>query len=249
MQLFTMPRRGVVRAGLTMAVAALCCVGAGFGLTRTSASASQGGASASIPTSLQRQLTQLKTGEQHLRRETKKLFAAQRTAAHAQREATSAQSKLSYAEQIDAAKQSITQQQSLYGLLFNGDGPQGPNRVLWGKQIFTGEGPFLAYDANDQLIPSQSFQHMKDEIADAVATQPSTWPDTSNPDGSMHYMFAPVFRHINLKTAVTDTPSMSVNATKGTQTVNTLTIRVYHDVWKNTKNGWRKTASTWYRLD
>jgi hypothetical protein len=157
--------------------------------------------------------------------------------------------KLEYSQEIDAAKLAITQQQSLYGLLFNGDGPKGPDRVAWGKQIFTGNGPFLAYDSDDKLIPAQSFAHIKDEIADAVATQPTTWPDTSNPNGSMHYMFAPVFDSITPTHAVTDTPSMSVNAVKGTQKVNTLTIRVYHDTWVKTSAGWRKTASTWYRLD
>jgi hypothetical protein len=158
-------------------------------------------------------------------------------------------SKLEAAQNIEAAKQDITQQQSEYGLLFNGDGPHGPDRVKWGKQIFTGNGPFLAFDSNDQLIASQSFAHFSQEIAAAVATQPTTWPDTSNPNGSMHYMFAPVFDSITATTAVTDTPSMSVNAVKGTQKVNTLTIRVYHDTWKKTAAGWKKTASTWYRLD
>jgi hypothetical protein len=158
-------------------------------------------------------------------------------------------SKLQTAQAIEQAKQDITEQQSEYGLLFNGDGPNGPDRVKWGKQIFTGNGPFLAYDSNDQLIPSQSFAHFSEEIADAVATQPTTWPDTSNPNGSMHYMFAPVFDSITTTTAVTDTPSMSVNAVKGAQTVNTLTIRVYHDTWKKTGGTWKKTASTWYRLD
>jgi hypothetical protein len=163
-------------------------------------------------------------------------------------------SKLQYAQTIEEAKQDITQAQSLYGLLFNGNGPKGPDRVAWGKDIFVGNGPFNAYDANLQLIPSQSFAHMKDEIAGAVATQPTTWPNTANANGSMHYMFAPVFDSITATTAVTDTPSMSVNAVKGSQVVNTLTIRVYHDTWVKTKDtsvdgGWRKTTSTWYRLD
>jgi hypothetical protein len=65
----------------------------------------------------------------------------------------------------------------------------------------------------------------------------------------MHYMFPPTFKSINLTHAVTITPSMSVNANKNSQTVNSITIRVYHDVWKHTPQGWRKTESTWYRLD
>jgi hypothetical protein len=237
-------------------VAASCCVALFIATARTSASASQSHPAAVVPQSVQHRLARLEKGERQLRAAERKTTAAQRktTAAErkmvtAQHKATVVQAKLDRNEQIEEAKQEITQQQSLYGLLFNGDGPQGPNRVLWGKQIFTGDGPFLAYDSNDQLIPTQSFQHMKDEIADAVATQPTTWPDTTNPNGSMHYMFAPVFRSINLTTAVTDTPSMSVNAVKGTQTVNTITIRVYHDTWKKTAAGWRKTTSTWYRLD
>jgi len=161
---------------------------------------------------------------------------------------------LENAQAITQAKAFITEAQSRYGLLFNGNGPQGPDRVTWGKDIFTGDGAFLAYDANLNLIPSQSFAHMKDEIATAVATQPATWPNTASANGSMHYMFAPVFDKITATTAVTDTPSMSVNAVKGSQTVNTLTIRVYHDTWVKTKDtavdgGWRKVTSTWYRLD
>jgi hypothetical protein len=157
--------------------------------------------------------------------------------------------QLEYNQKIDAAKLAITEKQSQYGLLFNGDGPHGPDRVKWGKQIFTGEGAFLAYDANLNLIPAQSFAHFKDEIADAVATQPATWPNTASANGSMHYMFAPVFDKITPTTATTDTPSMSVSGVKGTAAVNSVTIRVYHDTWKLTKAGWRKTASTWYRLD
>jgi SnoaL-like domain len=177
------------------------------------------------------------------------LEAGQRRLEAAQQQSAATEATLRYNEAIDEDKLEITQQQSLYGLLFNGDGPDGPNRVAWGQQIFTGDGPFLAYDSNLQLIPNQSFAHMSDEIASAVATEPTTWPDTSNPNGSMHYMFAPVFRSITLNTAVTDTPSMSVNAVKGTQKVNTITIRVYHDTWVKTADGWRKTTSTWYRLD
>jgi hypothetical protein len=150
---------------------------------------------------------------------------------------------------ISEAKLEITEQQSLYGLLFNGDGPHGPDRQKWGDQIFTGNKPFLAYDANNQLIPSQSFAHMRDEIAGAVASQPKIWPNTENPNGSMHFMFAPVFDKITPTRAVTRTPSVSISGEKGTAKVNTATIRVYHDTWKKTSAGWRKVTSTWYRLD
>jgi hypothetical protein len=158
-------------------------------------------------------------------------------------------SDLEYTQTIQEAKLEITEQQSRYGLLFNGDGPNGPDRAAWGEQIFTGDGPFLAYDSNLQLIPSQSFDHMKDEIAAAIATQPTTWPDPTRPNGSMHYMFAPVFKSISPTDAVTDTPSVSLSGVKGTAAPVSITIRVYHDVWKHTKDGWRKTTSTWYRLD
>ena len=154
-----------------------------------------------------------------------------------------------YAQEVSEAKLEITQQQSLYGLLFNGDGPNGPDRKKWGDQIFTGDEPFLAYDANVNLIASQSFEHMSDEIAGAIASQPKVWPNTANPNGSMHFMFAPVFDSITPTTAVTRTPSVSINAEKGTQKVNTITIRVYWDTWKKTDAGWRKVTSTWYRLD
>jgi hypothetical protein len=154
-----------------------------------------------------------------------------------------------YAQEITEAKLEITQQQSLYGLLFNGDGPNGPDRKKWGDQIFTGDEPFLAYDANLNLITSQSFEHMSDEIAGAIASQPKVWPNTANANGSMHFMFAPVFDSITPTTAVTRTPSVSINAEKGTQKVNTITIRVYWDTWKKTDVGWRKVTSTWYRLD
>src|SRR6266550_3745978 len=84
-----------------------------------------------------------------------------------------------YAQEVSEAKLEITQQQSLYGLLFNGDGPNGPDRKKWGDQIFTGDEHFLAYDANVNLIASQSFEHMSDEIAGAIASQPKVWPNTA----------------------------------------------------------------------
>jgi hypothetical protein len=49
--------------------------------------------------------------------------------------------KLEYAQQIAEAKLEITEKQSEYGLLFNGDGPNGPDRAKWGTEIFTGDGP------------------------------------------------------------------------------------------------------------
>jgi hypothetical protein len=134
-------------------------------------------------------------------------------------------------------------------LLFNGNGPDGPRRALWGRKIFTGEGPFLAYNWKNELIQSQSYAHMKEEIEGAVDTQPGTWPDPTSTKGSMHYMFPPTFKSINLKHAVTITPSMSVSATKESQTPVTITIRVYHDDWEHTSQGWRKTKSVWFRLD
>jgi SnoaL-like domain len=230
----TLPPRGRLRTMFGVALGVCACVTILMATSRTPASAHPGPRD-SVPRSVQLQLSRLEVGQ-------RRLEAAQQASA-------ATEAELKYDEAIAEDKLEITQQQSLYGLLFNGDGPDGPNRVLWGQQIFTGDGPFLAYDSNLQLIPSQSFTHMSDEIASAVATQPATWPDTSNPNGSMHYMFAPVFRSITLDTAVTDTPSMSVNAVKGTQKVNSITIRVYHDTWVKTAEGWRKTTSTWYRLD
>jgi hypothetical protein len=179
------------------------------------------------------------------------LLATQSTGASAQGDNGVAQrlAKLEYAQTIDQAKLEITEQQSLYGLLFNGDGPNGPDRQKWGDQIFTGDEPFLAYDANNNLIASQSFQHMSDEIAGAVAGQPKIWPNTASANGSMHYMFAPVFDKITPTEAITRTPSVSISGEKGTAKVNTATIRVYWDHWIKTDAGWRKTTSTWYRLD
>jgi hypothetical protein len=232
---------------MTRAVVALI-VAAGLGaavLLVTSESSASADPTA-VPRSVGAQLARLQNDVTQLRRQTRTLFKNERAARH---RTTAAQKKLVYAQRIEAAKQAITQQDSLYGLLFNGNGPEGPRRALWGRKIFTGEGPFLAYDANNQLIPTQSFTHMKEEIASAVETQPSTWPDPTSSKGSMHYMFPPTFKQINLQSAVTVTPSMSVSAAKGSQTVNTITIRVYHDTWKHTPQGWRKTESTWYRLD
>jgi hypothetical protein len=157
--------------------------------------------------------------------------------------------KLSYDQEIADAKLAITEKQSEYGLLFNGDGPNGPDRAKWGTEIFTGDNPVLAYDANTQLIPSQSFDHMSDEIAGAIASQPTTWPDTTKPNGSMHFMYAPVFDKITPTHAVTRTPSVSISGVKGTAAPVSVTIRVYWDKWVKTANGWRKTTSTWYRLD
>lgn len=233
MRLYVLPRsraRAIVSVGL-----GICAYVALLLVTSQTPASAHSRQPFTGPGAVQLQLSQLEAGQ-------RRLEAAQQASAVTE-------AKLKYGEEIAEDKLEITQQQSLYGLLFNGDGPDGPNRVLWGQQIFTGDGPFLAYDSALQLIPSQSFAHMSDEIASAVATQPTTWPNTSNPNGSMHYMFAPVFRSITLNTAVTDTPSMSVNAVKGTQTVNTITIRVYHDTWVKTPEGWRKTTSTWYRLD
>jgi hypothetical protein len=179
------------------------------------------------------------------------LAATQSTGASAQGDNGIAQrvEKLEYAQAIDQAKLEITEKQSQYGLLFNGDGPNGPNRALWGTEIFTGDEPFLAYDSNLQLIARQSFQHMSDEIADAVAGQPKVWPNPASLNGSMHFMFAPVFDSISLTEAVTRTPSVSLSGEKGTAIAKTATIRVYWDHWKKTDAGWRKTSSTWYRLD
>lgn len=156
---------------------------------------------------------------------------------------------LEYAQAIDQAKLEITAKQSQYGLLFNGDGPNGPQRALWGTEIFTGDEPFLAYDYNNQLIARQSFQHMSDEIADAVRSQPAVWPNPNSANGSMHFMFAPVFDSITPTEAVTRTPSVSLSGEKGTAIAKTATIRVYWDHWIKTDAGWRKTTSTWYRLD
>jgi hypothetical protein len=158
-------------------------------------------------------------------------------------------SQLEYDQQISEAKLEITEKQSEYGLLFNGDGPNGPDRAKWGQEIFTGDGPFLAYDANNQLIPSQSFDHMSDEIAGAIASQPKTWPDTTKANGSMHFMYAPVFDKITPTEAITRTPSVSISGVKGTAAPVSVTIRVYWDTWKKTADGWRKVTSTWYRLD
>jgi hypothetical protein len=157
--------------------------------------------------------------------------------------------QLEYNQAILQAKAEITERQSLYGLLFNGDGPHAPDRAKWGKEIFVGNQPFLAYDSDNQLIAAQSFEHMSDEIAGAVATEPAVWPNTASANGSMHYMFAPVFDKITLTEAVTRTPSVSISGVKGTAAVNSATIRVYFDHWENTKDGWRKITSTWYRLD
>jgi hypothetical protein len=157
--------------------------------------------------------------------------------------------KLEYEQQIAEARLEITSKQSEYGLLFNGDGPNGPDRAKWGREIFTGNDAFLAYDYNNQLIPSQSFAHMSDEIAAAIAGQPTTWPDATRPNGSMHFMYAPVFDSITPTTAVTRTPSVSISGVKGTGAPVSVTIRVYWDTWKKTSVGWRKVTSTWYRLD
>lgn len=156
---------------------------------------------------------------------------------------------LEYQQEISEAKLEITEKQSEYGLLFNGDGPNGPDRTKWGSEIFTGDGPFLAYDSSNQLIARQSFDHMSDEIADAVASQPTVWPDTTKPNGSMHFMYAPVFDKITPTEAVTRTPSVSISGVKGTAAPVSVTIRVYWDTWKKTDDGWRKVTSTWYRLD
>src|SRR5436190_355503 len=98
-------------------------------------------------------------------------------------------------------------------------------------------------------LATQSFQHMSDEIADAVKGQPAVWPNPNSPNGSMHFMFAPVFDSITPTEAVTRTPSVSLSGEKGTAIAKTATIRVYWDHWKKTDAGWRKTTSTWYRLD
>jgi hypothetical protein len=50
--------------------------------------------------------------------------------------------RLEYSQQITEAKLEITEKQSEYGLLFNGDRPNGRDRAKWGKEIFTGDGPF-----------------------------------------------------------------------------------------------------------
>ena len=245
MQTHPLSRRAMMRAVVALIVAGGLGAAVLLVTSESSASASQTSQQA-VPSSVDTQLAHLHDSVAQLRRQAKTLFTKQRGA---QRRVTAAEKKLSYNQRIEAAKQAITEQDSLYGLLFNGNGPQGPRRDLWGRKIFTGEGPFLAYNSNNELIPSQSFTHMKEEIADAVETQPSTWPDPTSSKGSMHYMFPPTFKRINLKSAVTVTPSMSVSAAKGSQVVNTITIRVYHDVWTHTPQGWRKTKSTWYRLD
>jgi hypothetical protein len=242
MQTHPLSRRAMTRAVVALILVGGLAAAVLLATSQNSASANETG----IPRSVGTQLAHLQNSVAQLRQQAKTLFGHERSA---QRRVTTAEKKLSYNQRIEAAKQAITEQDSLYGLLFNGNGPQGPRRALWGRKIFTGEGPFLAYNWNNELIQSQSFTHMKEEIADAVETQPSTWPDPTSSKGSMHYMFPPTFKMINLKKAVTVTPSMSVNANKNSQTVNSITIRVYHDVWMHTPQGWRKTESTWYRLD
>jgi hypothetical protein len=242
MQTHPFNRGAMWRAAIALIVAA----GLGAALLLVTSQNSASASSTGVPRSIDAQLTRLHNNVAQLRRQSNTFFASERTA---RRKVAAAQKKISYNQQIEAAKQAITEQDSLYGLLFNGNGPDGPRRALWGRKIFTGEGPFLAYNWNNELIPSQSYAHMKEEIEGAVDTQPSTWPDPSSSKGSMHYMFPPTFKSINLKHAVTITPSMSVSATKSSQAVNSITIRVYHDDWEHTSKGWRKTKSVWYRLD
>ena len=152
-------------------------------------------------------------------------------------------------QQTAADKLAITQQLADYGLLFNGDGPHGPDRAKWGEQMFTGDGSFLAFDANLNVDTPKNFTNIKDEIASAIAGQPAVWPNTANPNGSMHYVFNPVFESLTATTAVTDSQSMIVNAVKGTSKVNTIKIAVYHDTWRKTNGVWKKVVSTWYELD
>lgn len=242
MQTHPLSRRAMARALVALIVAG----GLGAAVLLVTSQSSASASPTAVPSSVEGQLAQLRGSVALLQRKTQTLFT---NARDAQRRVAAAQKKLSYNQQIEAAKQAITEQDSLYGLLFNGNGPDGPRRALWGRKIFTGEGPFLAYNWKNELIPSQSFTHMKEEIEDAVDTQPATWPDPTSSKGSMHYMFPPTFKSINLKHAVTITPSMSVSATKESQVPNTITIRVYHDDWEHTAQGWRKTKSVWYRLD
>jgi hypothetical protein len=155
--------------------------------------------------------------------------------------------QLEYDQAIAVAKQEITERQALYGLLFNGDGPHGPDRAKWGDEIFTPESPFIAYDPNLEILPLQTFMSRQGLIDMEVNRQPKVWPTTS-PNGSMHYMYNVVFDEITLTDARTRTPAMIVSAVKGTRVVNTITLCVYHDAWAKTADGWRKTSSSWYRL-
>jgi hypothetical protein len=242
MQTHPLSRRATIRTLAALILAGGLAVALLLATNENSASASP----TAVPRSVEAQLTHLQNSVTQLRQRTQTLFA---NAHSAQQRVIAAQKKLTYNQQIEAAKQAITDQDSLYGLLFNGNGPDGPRRALWGRKIFTGEGPFLAYNWKNELIQSQSYAHMKEEIEGAVDTQPGTWPDPTSTKGSMHYMFPPTFKSINLKHAVTITPSMSVSATKESQTPVTITIRVYHDDWEHTSQGWRKTKSVWFRLD
>jgi hypothetical protein len=156
--------------------------------------------------------------------------------------------QLEHDQAIAVAKQEITERQALYGLLFNGDGPHGPDRATWGDEIFTAESPFIAYDPNLEILPLQTFPSRQGLIEMEVNRQPKVWPNTASANGSMHYMYNVVFDEISLTDARTRTPAMIVSAVKGTRVVNTITLCVYHDVWANTADGWRKTSSTWYRL-
>ena len=155
---------------------------------------------------------------------------------------------LKYQQAIAQAKADITQRQAVYGLLFNGDGPKGPDRAKWGDEIFTPESPFIAYDPELAILPDQTFYSRQPLIDKEVARQPTVWPNTENLNGSMHYMYTPFFDEVTPTTAKTRTPAMIVNAVKGTRTVNTITLCVYHDTWKKTPDGWRKTESKWYRI-
>jgi hypothetical protein len=156
--------------------------------------------------------------------------------------------QLEYDEAIAVANQKITERQALYGLLYNGDWPHGPDRAKWGDEIFTPESPFIAYDPNLEILPLQTFYTRPGLIDMEVNRQPKVWPNTASANGSMHYMYKFVFDEISLTEAKTRTPAMIVSAVKGTRVVNTITLCVYHDEWANTADGWRKTSSTWYRL-
>src|ERR1700727_654343 len=163
MGLYILRTRSCLRTISGVLLGVCACVTILMATSRTAASAHSGRRD-SVTGSVQLRLSRLEAGQQRLEA--------------AQQAPDAAETKLKYDEAIAEDKLEITQQQSLFGYLF------------------TGDGPFLASDSSLPLIPSQSYAHMSDEIASAVATQPASWPDTSNPNGSMHYMFAPVFRSI-----------------------------------------------------
>ena len=145
----------------------------------------------------------------------------------------------------------INQQIILYGLLADGDGTSGKDvRGLADKT--------LAPDVvTDVILPGGKVISHTTTSEAVVASTPAL---VDRPSAGRHFMVATYFDEVTASTAKTRTTTLYIEAIKNTgpgcetrgpdacggRVTHAVTL-VYHDTWKKTASGWKKTQSALYR--